>query len=599
MKVCFECNKNLPLDNFAYQNKKLGKYKARCRPCEHDRLAGSFDPASAYDKDMLRARAKKMKMKGDPRWQLYDHDWFFKLYGHIELQDIGKIVGGSKSEMTRVAKFHDVRRSGKNQYDGKIAIAAEGSGIKLSTVYARIAKGDTIEDALRPVERNVYEAYGEKKTLTAWSKDIRCEVSDKTLSRRVATGMDLLVAMKAIAPVQYEAFGESRSLADWAIDPRAQVSYSTISSRLNSGWDIVEALATPSEWRPPKRLTAFGETKTYSEWVSDDRCVCDNPHTLRTRVKTYGFSPEDAITSEMLDNTSEGERSLADFVQTYTDIERNVRSAVPKYEIDIFIPNLMMAIEYNGIYWHSEAIRKKAYHYDKWKACNDAEIKLIQIWEDDWLLREGVVKKMLLHKLGFAKEGKMGARQCTVSHVGRRECVDFLEANHIQGSATSSVRLGLRSPGGELVALCVFLRASTPDKPWSLVRYATSRSVTGGFSRLLKAFVREYHPVQIVTFADLCISNGDLYQLNGFIEDSLLPPDYRYVYDGKRVHKFNFRKGRFKRDKRLKYDPSMTERELAELNGIPRIYDAGKIRYTLTPDYPDPTRRSPSSSREF
>lgn len=83
----------------------------------------------------------------------------------------------------------------------------------------------------------------------------------------------------------------------------------------------------------------------------------------------------------------------------------------------------------------------------------------------------------------------------------------------------------------------------------------------------------------IVTFAGLCVSGGSLYEKLGFARDKVIGPDYRYVVNGRRVHKFNYRKERFKRDPTLRWEDGATESELAQANGIPRIWDCGKIRY--------------------
>lgn len=82
-----------------------------------------------------------------------------------------------------------------------------------------------------------------------------------------------------------------------------------------------------------------------------------------------------------------------------------------------------------------------------------------------------------------------------------------------------------------------------------------------------------------VTFSDTQISDGGLYASNGFVVDSLLSPDYSYLVGGQRVHKFNYRKARFEKDPELLFNEDMTERKLAELNDIPRIWDSGKVRW--------------------
>ena len=82
-----------------------------------------------------------------------------------------------------------------------------------------------------------------------------------------------------------------------------------------------------------------------------------------------------------------------------------------------------------------------------------------------------------------------------------------------------------------------------------------------------------------MTLADITLGSGGLYKTTGWVEDKLLRPDYSYVIRNSRVHKFNYRVQRFKTDSGLLFEEGMTESELAELNNLIRVYDAGKIRF--------------------
>lgn len=65
----------------------------------------------------------------------------------------------------------------------------------------------------------------------------------------------------------------------------------------------------------------------------------------------------------------------------------------------------------------------------------------------------------------------------------------------------------------------------------------------------------------------------------GFRNDGDVRPDYQYVVYDQRVHKFNYRLKRFREDPNLVYKDGLTERELADMNGLNRIYDCGKTRW--------------------
>lgn len=277
--------------------------------------------------------------------------------------------------------------------------------------------------------------------------------------------------------------------------------------------------------------------------------------------------------------SSAPEVELRNFVESLgVQIRAHHRQIDPKYEFDITVPEQNVAIEFNGIYWHQESIKGANYHRQKTQAANEAGWQVIHVWEDDWRDRPEVVKEMLSHKLGVSTGTRYNARSLKIGPASSTQARDFLDAHHIQGFVPGSVRMGLWSEDA-LVALMVL--RSRGSGVWELSRYATAGIVRGGFSRLLKSVIADTSARQIVTFSDRGISDGGLYESTGFIEDGELKPDYMYVVKNHRVHKFNYRIKRFREDANLKYEEGMTERELAALNGLPRIYDAGKVRWVL------------------
>jgi G:T-mismatch repair DNA endonuclease (very short patch repair protein) len=96
---------------------------------------------------------------------------------------------------------------------------------------------------------------------------------------------------------------------------------------------------------------------------------------------------------------SDSERLLYEFVkENYKGIIiKNDRSVLNGKELDIYLPDINLAIEFNGIYWHSEIYKEKDYHFNKSKLCKESDIKLIHIWEDDWVNKEYLVKSNILN----------------------------------------------------------------------------------------------------------------------------------------------------------------------------------------------------------
>lgn len=334
-----------------------------------------------------------------------------------------------------------------------------------------------------------------------------------------------------------------------------------------------------SEWDPilneklkPEMFTRGSNQKIY--WK------CDQDHSWIAKITDRSVSKSGCPNCAAGKTVSKDEQEIADFLRAEgLNVEQSNRIKLNGMELDIFLPDLNFAIEFNGLYWHTENRGKtKYYHYDKWKSCKNSGIQLIQIWEDEWKKNPELVKNMILHKLGISKSEKIYARKTYVSNVSLAETREFLEANHIQGFASGSYYLGLKIDN-QLKALIVLKKES--GNQLNIIRYATNASVIGGFTKLLNYAERTLSPSAFVTFSDHCVSDGSLYANNGFIKNKEIEPDYRYVIGMKRQHKYGYRLKRFKKDSSLLWEEGLSERELARLNGIERIWDAGKIKWIL------------------
>lgn len=329
-----------------------------------------------------------------------------------------------------------------------------------------------------------------------------------------------------------------------------------------------------SWWHPTKNDKKPWEVfqgSGYKAWW-----VCEKGHESFTAVcirNYYGNQCKQCSES----GVSRAELELSETVSRWgLKVRQHHRQIDPAYEYDITVPEQRIAVEFNGLYWHSERVKGADYHLRKTFAANKAGWQLIHVWEDDWLYRRPVVEKMLKRKLGVSDEERLNARSLTYRQVTSAEATPFLEDNHIQGTSGGSWRGGLFN-GDELVAVMLMKRRS--EGQYELTRYATSAIVRGGHSKLLKRFIADLSPKKIITFSDRGVSDGGLYEQFGFVMDGELAPDYMYRIGSRREHKFNYRKARFKSDPNLKYEEGLTERQLAELNGLERIYDAGKVRW--------------------
>ena len=271
--------------------------------------------------------------------------------------------------------------------------------------------------------------------------------------------------------------------------------------------------------------------------------------------------------------------------------ETSNRTILGGLELDIYIPDRKIAIECNGIYWHSSKYKDVNYHMNKWLECKKASVQLISIWED-WLVNKPeIVESLVLSKLGIY-EHRIGARQCEVTEISSKEANVFLNQNHIQGAGGSTIKLGLKYKG-QLVAAMTFGKrrlgqGRKGDDAWELARFCSLKGwqVVGGAKRLLTHFIRQYQPKRIISFSCNDISDGTLYKRLGFTEDERPNTSYWYIdmMTLERYHRFTFSKNQIiRRGMAPSLDKSTwTEREVMESTDFVRLYDSGQTKWELS-----------------
>jgi len=285
----------------------------------------------------------------------------------------------------------------------------------------------------------------------------------------------------------------------------------------------------------------------------------------------------------ILTGKSNMELELLEFIkENYNgDILSNVRTVI-NGELDVFIPELKLAFEFNGLYWHSEIHKDRKYHINKTNNCLEQEIQLIHIWEDDWLYKSDIIKSIILNKLSQSR--KIYARKTEVREINDNKSIrKFLDTNHIQGFVGSKVKIGLFYDD-ELVSLMTFgsLRKSLGQKNkkdvWELLRFCNKRNYTiiGGASKLFKHFIKSNNFKEIISYSDTSRSNGGLYETLGFEFLANTEPNYYYIIDGVRRHRFNYRKDKLVREG---HDINKTEIQIMNELGYNRIFDCGAKKW--------------------
>ncbi len=153
------------------------------------------------------------------------------------------------------------------------------------------------------------------------------------------------------------------------------------------------------------------------------------------------------------------------------------------------------------------------------------------ITEDRWRSQRLMMQERMFAHLEIFSS--VFARNCEVRKIDKGEAREFLEETHSYGYAACRHRYGLfLKSTGSLIAVATFSNArrwikdGREIRSYEWTRYASVPSVriSGGMGKLLKAFIEEVNPDDVMSYADLEWSEGDVYRRLGFSRESEKDP---------------------------------------------------------------------------
>lgn len=280
---------------------------------------------------------------------------------------------------------------------------------------------------------------------------------------------------------------------------------------------------------------------------------------------------------------SNDEREIISFVQSIVgedNVDIKNRELLGGKEIDILVKSKKFGIEYNGNYWHCENTGKdRTYHVTKTNIAEEKGYRLIQVFSDEYKSHKDLVFDKIRHFIGCdVNKMKIGARKCEIKEINKDIAREFLNKFHLQGFSNSTLYYGAYYKDN-LVAVMTFL--FNGNNNWDMNRFTTdiNYSIPGIASKMFKHFLKNNVVAYVKSFLDRRwgIAGDNVYEKLGFVVDEIGKPDYRYLVNGRRVHKFNFRKKLI--NKRYGLPMTMTEKEMIDSLGISRIWDCGLIKY--------------------
>ena len=191
---------------------------------------------------------------------------------------------------------------------------------------------------------------------------------------------------------------------------------------------------------------------------------------------------------------------------------------------------------------------------------NTQNQRIIHLWEDVYLSKTDLVKSRILTMLGNFT--RLHARHCFIERIDKLTADNFLKINHLQGSVKAKFKYGLflkpqyverfigrivyeDTDNGNskitvplLIAVATFSGGRTmkignraDTRSFELIRFATLQGyvVVGGMNKLLKAFIIEHQPDDIMSYADRDWSDGRSYDKLGFTKNENNLPQSFYI----------------------------------------------------------------------
>lgn len=287
--------------------------------------------------------------------------------------------------------------------------------------------------------------------------------------------------------------------------------------------------------------------------------------------------------SQCANQISNDEREIISFVQSIVgedNVDVKNRELLGGKEIDILVESKKIGIEYNGNYWHCENTGKgRNYHVTKTNVAEEKGYRLIQVFSDEYKTHKDLVFDKIRHFIGCdVNKIKIGARKCDIIEINKDIAREFLNKFHLQGFSNSTLYYGAYYKDN-LVAAMTFL--FNGNDIWDMNRFTTdiNYSIPGIASKMFKHFIRNNNVKLVKSFLDRRWGKVgcNVYEKLGFVVDKIERPDYRYLVNGNRIHKFNFRKKLI--NKKYGLPMTMTEKEMVDNLGISRIWDCGLIKY--------------------
>lgn len=405
------------------------------------------------------------------------------------------------------------------------------------------------------IKKTNIERYGHPIAFGFGTKEYRDNLVEKYGVTNPMYSEEFKEKMKAVRKEKYSVdnFFQNRDILDKAI--KANKKY--IQSIRNSA-DYIEGLR---DLIKDRQFEILKENFIEDELNFELRCLnCNNVFIYKKLKNPYP-------TCSCRKSVSSAEIEIAEFLESLNlEIERNNRTILNGKELDIFVPDWKIAIEYDGLYWH-----RGTSGIEKYNMYQEKGIRLIRILENEWLCDKEKIKDYLRATFNIF-EKRIFARKCIIKDISSADYRSFCQDNHLQGFKNSSIRKGLYYDN-ELVQV---IGVSSRNGTYELDRECSKRNynIIGGKAKLLASL----DIPNLVSFCDKSKFSGMSY-FKSFSLEKETKPGYFYIsIKGEKYSRLQCQKHKLKNFLK-KFDDNISEEDNMFMNGFYKIYDYGNFKF--------------------
>jgi len=299
--------------------------------------------------------------------------------------------------------------------------------------------------------------------------------------------------------------------------------------------------------------------------------------------KSLAMLEESPVCFSCSPKESKGQLEVYEFVRSLApDAVLSDRSVISPRELDVWIPSCSLALEYNGLYWHSSSnISDERYHVKKLEECRKKGVSLLSVYEDEWRDKRIIVEGMIRHRLR-KPIGVKDARKLVISRLESHSAQKFFDENHLEGHVPGSAYIGLVDGVTSEIFAGISLRKPFHKKYENYLELGrcctkVGYSVRGWLGRLTSAAVN--HAVDLgvknmITYVDSRVGSGSGYSAAGWrLVEEGRDPRFWWTDYHKRYNRFKFRADK---------ESGLTQEQVAKQAGVVQIYGMPNSVYQIS-----------------